>query len=106
MLPLVIGFGPRGVKNKTKQKNGRSWLALAGFEAQKCTFFVFPFSYISDPTKLIEYMSGTVGWYSNHQNKHCAGFGVLGVFFFKRDFLKILTGAGAICPTEEMFDDT
>jgi hypothetical protein len=34
-------------------------------------------------------MFGTVGWYSNHQNKYFAGFGVLGVIF--GDFLKIST---------------
>jgi len=34
-------------------------------------------------------MFGTVGWYSNHQNKHFARFGVLGVIF--GDFLKIST---------------
>ena len=34
-------------------------------------------------------MVGAVGWYSNHQNKCFAGFGVLGVIF--GDFLKIST---------------
>ena len=48
----------RGVK-KNNNKNGRSWLAR--FETPKCTFLFFPFSYISDPMKLIEYMFGTVG---------------------------------------------
>ena len=43
--------------------------------------------YISDPKKLIEYILGTVGWYSNHQNKYFGGFGVLGVIFV--DFLKM-----------------
>ena len=71
--------------SKKKKRHGRSW--LAGFEAPKCTFCFFPFSYISDSTKLIKYMFGTVGGYSNHQNKHFSGFGVLGVIF--GDFLKI-----------------
>ena len=73
--------------SKSKQKTDvADWLDL---RLQNALSFFFPFSYISDLTKLIEYTFGTVGWYSNHQNKYSAGFGVLGVIF--GDFQKILT---------------
>ena len=78
---------PTTGRRKKKEKNGRSW--LAEFEAPKSTFLFFLLPYILDPTKLIECTFGTVGWYSNHQNKYFAEFEVLGVIF--GDFLKIST---------------
>jgi hypothetical protein len=47
-IDAIGGTGTPTGRQIKNTKNGRSWLAR--FEAPKFTFFVFPFSYISDPT--------------------------------------------------------
>ena len=53
------------------------------------------FSYMSDPKKLIGYIFGMVGWYSNHQHKYFAEVGVLvsGVIFGRFSFENLLSAA-------------
>ena len=51
------------------------WLDL---RLQKILFcFSYFRTHLSDPMKLIDYIFGAVGWYSNHHNKYFADFEVL-----------------------------